>query len=313
MKYTWKLVLAGLLMSGTLANAQVANTPEIAARIVAMGPELSREMVGGTMKLYGPIHAAASTKGLVMTRNATYGPHERHRLDVFAPEGAKGLPVLVFVHGGGFVRGDKKSIANIGRWFAKNGVVTVTINYRFAPESQWPSGAEDLGAALSWIQDNIAKLGGDPSQIIVAGNSAGAMHVADYVFRENLQITNDGVVGAILLSTPTVDLNNREIDPKRDALYYGATADRSEQSVVNFVDGRKIPVLIGYAEYEPVVISDQVRRLIVALSGRDGRLPLVTSAAGHNHISLVSHIGSVDETLAPDMLEFILQLTMQGQ
>lgn len=313
METTLKLALTGLFLSGSLATAQVANTPEFAARIVEMGPELSREMVGGTMKMYSPIHAAASDDGLSITRDAVYGVHERHRLDVFAPEGAENLPVLVFVHGGGFVRGDKKGISNIGRWFAQHGVVAVTINYRFAPDAQWPSGAQDLGAALGWMQGNIAELGGDPSKIIVAGNSAGAMHVADYVFREDLQIANDGVVGAILLSTPTVDLTNRKVDPKRDALYYGTASDRSEQSVVNYVDGRKIPVLVGYAEYEPVVISDQVRRLIDALTQRDGQLPLITSAAGHNHISLVSHIGSADESLAPDMIEFILQNTMHGQ
>lgn len=314
MKRAISLALAGLMMSGMAATAQVANTPEIAAKLKTLGWELSREMVGGTMQAYGPIHAAASSAGLSITKDAVYGPHERHRLDVYAPDGANGLPVMVFVHGGGFVRGDKAGGgANIGRWFAKHDVVAVTINYRFAPKAQWPSGAEDLAASLAWIKENITDLGGDPSRIIVAGNSAGSMHVADYVFREDLQIADDGVVGAILLSTPTVDLNNRDVDPKRDALYYGIEADRSEQSVVNFVDGRKIPVLVGYAEHEPKVISDQLRRLIDALRKRDGQLPMITAAAGHNHISLVMHIGSADETLAPDMLEFISSVTMDAE
>lgn len=309
MKHRLILSALSLMLAPIIATAQVSNTPKIAAKIQALGPELSREMVGGTMKMYAPIHAGASTEGLVLTQDAVYGSHERNRLDVFAPEGAQNLPVLVFVHGGGFVRGDKADIANIGRWFAHNGVVGVTINYQFAPDATWPTGADDLARALVWINENIAALGGDPSRIVIAGNSAGAMHVADYTFRETLQIKDDGVVGAILISPPTVDLNNRPVDPKRDAKYYGVDGDRTEQSVVNFVDGREVPVLVGYAEYEPAVISDQTHRLIDALTQRDGRLPLVTSAAGHNHISIVSHIGSADQTLAPDMLEFILQTT----
>ncbi len=307
------LALLGCSLVPISASAQLSNTPEIAAKLGSMGTELSREFVGGTMALYAPIHAVATDDGLTVNRDLAYGSHERQRLDVHAPQEAEGLPVLVFVHGGGFVRGDKGDIANIGRWFAQHGVVTVSMNYRFAPEVQWPAGAEDVASVLAWIGENIADLGGDAMKVVIAGNSAGAMHVADYTFREQLQLENDGVVGSILISPPTVDLENRAVDPQRDAKYYGVDGDRAEQSVVNAVAGREIPVLVAYAEYEPAVISDQTRRLITALAERDGRLPLVNAAAGHNHISIVSHIGSADQTLAPDMLEFISLLTLQGR
>lgn len=307
------LTVLGLFLGPMSAIAQVSNTPEIAVKLQGMGTELSREFVGGTMALYGPIHAAATDEGLTFSGDVAYGPHERHRLDVRAPQNAQGLPVMVFVHGGGFVRGDKTDIANISRWFAQHGVVAVTMNYRFAPEATWPAGAEDVAAVLGWIQMNIADLGGDPGKVVIAGNSASAMHVADYSFREELQLEQDGVVGSILISPPTTDLENRSIDPNRDAKYYGVDGDRAEQSVVNALAGREIPVLVVYAEFEPTVISDQTRRMIMALAERDGRLPLVTAAAGHNHISIVSHIGSADETLAPDMLEFISLVAMEGR
>jgi acetyl esterase len=185
------------------------------------------------------------------------------------------------------------------------------MNYRFAPENTWPSGAEDIAGVLAWIKSNGAAMGGDPTKIIIAGNSAGAMHAADYAFHEELQLADDGVIGAILISTPTVDLEAREVDPKRDALYYGADGDRAAQSVVNALDGRKLPVLVAYAQNEPAVIIDQVRLLIAGLAARDGRLPLISAAAGHNHISIVEHIGTADETLAPDMLEFIQLVSAQ--
>lgn len=295
------------------AAAQMADTPDAFRALQGMGKELSREMVGGTMKLYGGMLAGQTAEGVTVTQGQSYGPHERNVLDVFAPDGAEGLPVLVFVHGGGFVRGDKGDVANIGRWFAQHGVVTVTMNYRFAPESTWPSGAEDVAGALEWIKGNIAGLGGDASKIVIAGNSAGSMHVADYTFHEDQQNDGDGVIGAILISTPTVDLENRAIDPQRDALYYGTDGDRAAQSVVNAVDGRKIPLLIAYAENEPDVIIDQTRRLIEAVANRDGRLPLVTSAPGHNHISIVAHFGTADEGMGEDMLDFITLQALQAE
>lgn len=95
---------------------------------------------------------------------------------------------------------------------------------------------------LKWIEASVARHGGDPARLILSGNSAGAMHVADYVFREDYQIENDGLAGAIIITPPTVDLN----DPERDTLYYGDDGDWSDQSIINALEGRKTPVLIAH-------------------------------------------------------------------
>ncbi len=310
MKHTVTTILLALVLA-TPASAQIALTPEVAGKLKALGSELSPDMVGGTMNSTGRFSRRTATKASLVSRDLSYGPHERNVLDVYAPTGADGTqPVLVFVHGGGFVRGDKAGQANVGRWFARHDVVTVVVNYRFAPENTWPSGAEDLRMVLEWISANAAAHKGDPSKVVLSGNSAGAMHVADYTFREDQQAENDGVIGAILISPPTVDLQGREIDPQRDALYYGADGDRAEQSVVNALDGRKIPVMVAYAQNEPGVVIDQTRILIDGLAARDGRLPLVVGVPGHNHISIVQHIGTADESLAREMLGFIDYLAM---
>lgn len=298
---------------GGAAMAQMGAHPERAQALRALGTELTAELASGTAAIFGPLTAQQSTEGVTITRDLAYGPHDRHRLDIYTPDGATNAPVMIYLHGGGFVRGDKGMVGNIGTWFARHGVVGVTMNYRYAPEVQWPAGAQDVAAALEWLVANIAQYGGAPDRIVVAGNSAGAMHVADYVFREDLHLANDGVIGAILISPPTVDLNAREIDPTRDLLYYGADADRSAQSVINALDGRRIPLLISYAELEPDVIIDQTRILIEGVSRRDGRMPLVVAAPGHNHLSIASHIGSGDDTLAPDMLEFITLMSVRAE
>src|SRR6185437_250510 len=88
-------------------------------------------------------------------------------------------PVLVFIHGGGFNRGAKSTPGspfydNIGLWAVDHGLVGVTINYRLAPQYQWPSGIEDLTLVVAWLKGHIAQYGGDPDKIFLWGHSAGA-------------------------------------------------------------------------------------------------------------------------------------------
>lgn len=99
--------------------------------------------------------------------------------------GAGGLPLLVFIHGGGLLSGTGQAALYDGRPFARNGVVLVTLNYRLgmpgwlslpgAPENR---GLLDVIAALRWVADNAPAFGGDPQRVTVAGQSAGAMIVA---------------------------------------------------------------------------------------------------------------------------------------
>lgn len=110
------------------------------------------------------------------------------RLNVWAPENAANAPVMVWVHGGGFVVGSKDAHVSDGTEFAKSGVICVAINYRlgidgFLPVPGVPSnlGLRDILCALHWVQDNISAFGGDPGNVTAFGESAGAMAIADLV------------------------------------------------------------------------------------------------------------------------------------
>ncbi len=99
---------------------------------------------------------------------SAYGSDPLQKLDVFAPDAAQGkkLSVLLFVHGGGFTRGDKHGQFypdNITLWAAKNGMVGVNIDYRLAPKDPWPAGVNDLTSAIAWTHANIARYGGIPT------------------------------------------------------------------------------------------------------------------------------------------------------
>ena len=107
-------------------------------------------------------------------------------VNVWTPEGdVRGLPVLVWLPGGAFRNGSNAISGYDGTAFARDGVVTVTVNYRLGapgfavlPDAPDNRGLLDQLAALRWVRDNIGAFGGDPAQVTVFGESAGAMSVA---------------------------------------------------------------------------------------------------------------------------------------
>lgn len=99
----------------------------------------------------------------------------RHRLDVVTPRsGAAGAPVMVYVHGGGWVIGDKREQGKpMMNELVARGWVCVTINYRLSPKATWPDHIVDCKRAIAWVREHIAEYGGDPSFVAVSGGSAG--------------------------------------------------------------------------------------------------------------------------------------------
>jgi acetyl esterase len=298
------LLLIALLTTPSLAQMS-AVPPEVGQKIRELGFELTPELIETTNKLYAPLLASAPKDGVKVVKDVKYGPDERNLLDIYEPEKSSGqVPILIFLHGGGFVRGDKAGAANIGIYFARHGVVAVTMNYRFAPKNQWPSGAEDIASALRWIRQNGAKHNADTNRIFLMGTSAGSAHVATYVFFEEFQLKEgDGVAGAILFSGPTYDTSRLN---EKDVVYYGTDASKHpSMSVINHVDGRKIPLFLVVAELDMPSIIDQNHALINALYKRDKTSPFIKVLIGHNHISETAHFNTKDESAGPDILEFI--------
>ena len=120
--------------------------------------------------------AKALGQGIERIANLPYrsGGDTAHLLDVYRPRGATDLPVMLYIHGGGFSLLSKDTHWMFGQGFARRGFVVVSINYRLAPRHPFPAAVIDACAALDWVLDNARAFGGDPTRLVYAGESAGA-------------------------------------------------------------------------------------------------------------------------------------------
>lgn len=102
------------------------------------------------------------------------GPQGQIPIRIYAAEGTGKRPVIVYYHGGGWVVGSIETHDNVTRYLAEaSGGIVVSVDYRLAPENPFPAAVDDAYAALQWVSGNAESLGGDPSRITVAGDSAG--------------------------------------------------------------------------------------------------------------------------------------------
>ena len=279
--------------------------PPSSATISALGRGLGPEVLAACQQIFGEEQLRLAEEMPVAANDLAFGPDERQKLDLYRSASASPRPVLMWVHGGGFLRGDKAAPgspfnAHIGRWAARNGMVGAVINYRLAPASQWPSGVEDVAAAVDWLRGEGPAHGINPKNIVLAGTSAGAVHIAGYLAAH----AEAPVAGAVLLSGlyGFTDLDDR------DCLYYGDKADYPQRMPRDGIVGTKLPLFIASAEHDPIRFQREYVALLAARLERHGALPASGVTAGHNHFTLAMHIGSRDTRLADQILGFIAGL-----
>jgi triacylglycerol lipase len=218
---------------------------------------------------------------------------------------------VVFVHGGGFVMGDKGGPVepfynNVGAWAAANGHVGVTINYRLAPGAPWPAGAEDLAAAVDWLVRHAASYGGDPARIVVMGQSAGAVHVASYIAGHHGPAAALPVAGAIMLSG-IYDLTRLEHSPFEQA-YFGTDASRfAGQSSLAGLTASPVPCLFTVSEFDPQGFQMQAAHLVAAYVAARGVWPRMLYLAGQNHMSPIFQLTTPGDRPGDEINQFITQ------
>ncbi len=297
-------------MSG---KSQGLSQEEIAQRIRAQGAVLD---VQATHALYRDLLEAQHRDGVSVTRGLEYGALERQQLDLYRPQEPAGhpRPVVVFFHGGGFVRGDKSQRENFGYYFARRGYVVAVPNYGLAPAHRWPGGAEDVIAVWRWVRAHIEGFGGRADIVFLAGESAGAAHVALATLARRFHPPDFKIAGAVLISgVYNVQLEllaRRQLridspDPRNEA-YFGTDFARYPQmSTIELIDAAPFPLWMSYAELDLVQMQVQAGELFARLVCKHGFAPHLYVVAGHNHLTQVHAVNTGDESLTRPVLGFL--------
>lgn len=297
---------AGLPSSKTVQVPSAVPAP-IAAELLKIGPVVAPPP---TEKLYAPLAESEPYAGVKVRRDVRYGSDARHLLDVFTPDKPQAnQPVLVFVHGGAFMRGERRTgdspfYDNIMLWAVRQGMVGVNMTYRLAPANPWPAAQLDIQSALRWVRENIAASGGNPQRIILMGHSAGAAHVAQYVGHPQFHVVpGSGLAGAVLLSG-LFDPVTAESNPPLQAYFGKDTAQYPARSAVPGLVAAKVPLLLAYAELDPPDFHRQSEQLNVALC-KAGKCPGLYKLMSHSHMSEIYSINSADNTVTGLMKQLV--------
>jgi triacylglycerol lipase len=302
------LAAIAVLLTSAASAQPVPMSEDLVWKLLELGRAIDPPK---TAALFAPMQQKEPYQGVKTEREVKYGPGDRHLLDVFTPEtGSSARPVLIFIHGGGFVAGNKRAPGspfydNVMLWAVKNGFVGVNATYRLAPQSPYPAGAEDLAAVVAWVAGKIGERGGDPARIYLMGHSAGAVHVANYVSHpEFYKVKDGGLAGALMLS----GIYDLTASPLGDAeiTYFGSDPSRyAERSSLEGLLTTKIPLMISAAELDPPRFVEQFNLLKQATCKRPNGCARATMLPQHSHMSEVYSINALDTPLTDEILAFV--------
>ncbi len=240
--------------------------------------------------------------------------NERQSLDVYAPAEGKGHPIVFWIHGGGWQRGDKGDVQVKPQALVDKGFVFVSTNYRFVPNVTIQEMAGDVAKAIGWTCSHAAEFGGDGQTIFVAGHSAGAQLAAlvstdsSYLKREGITLST--IRGCIPVDGDTYDvpLQIKTVEERRANIYRQKFGDEKSQvelsPVTHVTKGKAIPpfLILHVADHPETKLQSE--RLAKALADA-GISAKAYPAAGKNHTTINAELGEADDKPTEELYRFL--------
>jgi len=269
-----------------------------------------------------PIPAPAVSVEMMETLNVLYATiagvePNLLSLDIHAPKDAKGLPVVMYVHGGYWKAGDKSQKGHLPEFFCQRGFVFVTLNYRLAPAVKHPVLIQDVARAAAWVHDHIAAHGGDAAQLFLTGHSAGAQLVA-LLGTDAKRLGEHGkplsiLRGVIPLDSAAMDIrsvaaNDRRADsPYRAAFGDDPAAWADASPIVQAESAKSLPPFQIVVAYGPAIANKKagVDAFATALRKNGTRAEVVDASSFREHQSLMTEFGAEGDPVSEAVLEFI--------
>ena len=222
--------------------------------------------------------------GARLERDLAYGPAPAQKLDVYIPERAKNAPILLMVHGGGWMFGDKGnsgSVANKVRHWLPRGYIVASTNYRMSQPPNALDQTEDVGRALAFVQTNAPSWGGDGQRVVLLGHSSGA-HLVALLTATPAVVARSGAkpwLGTVALDSAALDLvglmNARH--PRLHDRVFGADPARwAQASPLHQLATRPVPMLLvcSVRRSDSCAAARRFAEKAVSLGGRATPLPV---------------------------------------
>jgi arylformamidase len=265
-----------------------------------------------------PSLEAVVGKDSVVKKDLAYGKEEKQKLDVYAPKDAKALPVVMYIHGGEWTKGDKAEVSYKPKFFTENGVVFVSVNYRLSPAAKHPDHVSDVAAAVRWVKEHIGEHGGDPKKIVLMGHSAGCHLVVlttlDPRYLAAAKLTTSDVRSVVCWSGGSFDLPHKAKVDEAFAPYirgaFGADeAVWKDASPVNLTKNAKNCPPYLFVTADPMgdsfKIAQGLAKGIRDAGGRSSTLIL----KDRTHKTANALLGSPGDTTGVALLEFVREVT----
>ncbi|GGF70137.1 carboxylesterase [Azorhizobium oxalatiphilum] len=256
----------------------------------------------------GLLNALAAVQGgFSVTRDLAYGPHARHRLDVFRPRQPRApAPVLVFFYGGGWEEGDRAAYLFVGAALARLGFVVAIPDYRVFPDARFPAFLEDAAHAVRWVHAHAGQMGGNGAGLLLIGHSAGA-HIAamltfDPQWLGGVGLEPDHVLTAMVGLAGPYDF--LPLHSARLKQIFAPAPGLEATQPITFAHGHGPPVMLATGRADRVVdpgnslrLADRIRRL--------GGVADVRFYDRVNHATLLGAFAAPLRPLAPVLLDTV--------
>ncbi len=235
----------------------------------------------------------------------------KNKLDIYRPaagdSSGSGLPVLVFIHGGGLLMGDKHQYAPLGERIASNGTVCVVLNHRLSPGACHPAHIEDIAAGYAWVVRNISQHGGDPERICLFGHSSGG-YLAALLALDGRYLGAHGLDPTCIRGVVPISgfFHVERLAPERPKTVWGEAPNVWESaSPARYVSETAPPTLLLYASGDAPERRQESVELATLLRAK-GHTRVATAEIGdRDHASIIVRFGSEGDETAKRLLEFV--------
>jgi acetyl esterase/lipase len=244
-------------------------------------------------------------------------PNDWDKLDLYLPEGKRGVPVIVWIHGGALTQDDKNLEGATGRRFAAAGIATATVNYRLSPAVSHPAHVQDAAASFAWVKRHIAEYGGDPENIFLVGHSAGA-YLAQLLVTDERYLKAHGLsardVRAVVPISAFFWVEREGVAPDRPKSVWGT--DRQvwiDASPAHHLRANLPRTLIIYADGDEPWRRQQNLDMADALKAAGSAPVDVVQIADRSHMSIWRKLGEAGDPAAERVIAFVTSVAIRAQ